>query len=88
MVISQFVTQIIVKNDQTLLHFAQFLFPSNRCPNRVCASLPHYTAMVLDLPLYYVLTSLIAEKLAKGILTIQRIKSKRWINNMVDDDTL
>ncbi len=48
--------------------------------------LTYYTGMVLGLPLHYVLMSLLAEEFVKGLLTIQRIKSKRWINNMVDDD--
>ncbi|NOH81721.1 MATE family efflux transporter [Vibrio sp. RE86] len=49
--------------------------------------LTYYTGMVLGLPLHYVLLSLIVEELVKGALTIHRIQSKRWINNMVDDDT-
>lgn len=50
--------------------------------------LTYYTGMVLGLPLHYVLMSLIAEEFVKGLLTTQRIKSKRWINNMVDDDII
>lgn len=50
--------------------------------------LTYYTGMVLGLPLHYVLMSLLAEEFVKGLLTIQRIQSKRWINNMVDDDAI
>ncbi|CAE6943824.1 Na driven multidrug efflux pump [Vibrio sp. B1FLJ16] len=50
--------------------------------------LTYYTGMVLGLPLHYVLMSLLAEEFVKGLLTIQRINSKRWINNMVDDDAI
>ncbi|CAE6939838.1 MATE family efflux transporter [Vibrio sp. B1FLJ16] len=50
--------------------------------------LTYYTGMVLGLPLHYVLMSLLAEEFVKGLLTIQRIQSKRWINNMVDDDAV
>lgn len=49
--------------------------------------LTYYTGMVLGLPLHWVLMSLLVEELVKGILTTHRIQSKRWINNMVDDDT-
>ncbi|MBR9788599.1 MAG: MATE family efflux transporter [Vibrionaceae bacterium] len=48
--------------------------------------LTYYTGMVLGLPLHYVLMSLLAEEFVKGVLTTQRIQSKRWINNIVDDD--
>ncbi|BCN26141.1 MATE family efflux transporter [Vibrio alfacsensis] len=48
--------------------------------------LTYYTGMVLGLPLHWVLMSLLAEELVKGILTTHRIQSKRWINNMVDDE--
>lgn len=30
--------------------------------------------------------SLLAEEFVKGVLTTYRIQSKRWINNMVEDD--
>ncbi len=50
--------------------------------------LTYYTGMVLGLPLHFVLMSLLAEEFVKGLLTIQRIQSKRWINNMVDDDAV
>ncbi|WP_440888197.1 MATE family efflux transporter [Vibrio sp. WZ-1] len=49
--------------------------------------LTYYTGMVLGLPLHWVLMSLLVEELVKGILTTHRIQSKRWINNMVDDDS-
>jgi putative MATE family efflux protein len=49
--------------------------------------LTYYTGMVLGLPLHYVLMSLLVEEFVKGVLTTQRIQSKRWINNIVDDDT-
>lgn len=49
--------------------------------------LTYYTGMVLELPLHYVLMSLLVEEFVKGVLTTQRIQSKRWINNIVDDDT-
>ncbi len=48
--------------------------------------LTYYTGMVLGLPLHYVLISLIVEEFVKGLLTTQRIRSKRWINNVVDED--
>ncbi|MGP8306751.1 MATE family efflux transporter [Vibrio sp. YIC-376] len=48
--------------------------------------LTYYTGMVLGLPLHYVLMALLVEEFVKGLLTTQRIQSKRWINNMVDDD--
>lgn len=48
--------------------------------------LTYYTGMVLGLPLHFVLMSLLAEELVKGVLTTYRIQSKRWINNMVEDD--
>lgn len=50
--------------------------------------LTYYTGMVLGLPLHYVLMSLIVEELVKGLLTTHRIHSKRWINNMVDDEDM
>ncbi|MFW8632111.1 MATE family efflux transporter [Vibrio natriegens] len=50
--------------------------------------LTYYTGMVLGLPLHYVLMSLIVEELVKGLLTTHRIQSKRWINNMVDDEDM
>lgn len=50
--------------------------------------LTYYTGMVLGLPLHYVLMSLIIEELVKGLLTTHRILSKRWINNMVDDEDM
>ncbi len=48
--------------------------------------LTYYTGMVLGLPLHFVLMSLLAEEFVKGVLTTYRIQSKRWINNMVEDD--
>ncbi len=50
--------------------------------------LTYYTGMVLGLPLHYVLMSLLVEEFVKGLLTTQRIQSKRWINNMIDDHTI
>jgi Na+-driven multidrug efflux pump len=50
--------------------------------------LTYYTGMVLGLPLHYVLMSLIVEELVKGLLTTHRIQSKRWINNMADDEDM
>jgi Na+-driven multidrug efflux pump len=50
--------------------------------------LTYYTGMVPGLPLHYVLMSLIVEELVKGLLTTHRIQSKRWINNMVDDEDM
>ncbi|MGR5236040.1 MATE family efflux transporter [Vibrio alfacsensis] len=48
--------------------------------------LTYYTGVVLGLPLHWVLMPLLVEELVKGVLTTQRIQSKRWINNMVEDD--
>ncbi|MGR5351254.1 MATE family efflux transporter [Vibrio alfacsensis] len=48
--------------------------------------LTYYTGIVLGLPLHWVLMSLLAEELVKGVLTTRRIQSKKWINNMVEDD--
>ncbi|MDF2154499.1 MATE family efflux transporter [Vibrio sp. CAU 1672] len=52
----------------------------------VSIPLTYYTGIVLGLPLYWVLMSLLAEELVKMILTSRRIQSRRWLNNVIDDN--
>ncbi|PFG58162.1 putative MATE family efflux protein [Vibrio sp. ES.051] len=49
--------------------------------------LTYYTGMILGLPLHFVLMSLLVEEMVKGALTTHRIRSKHWINNMVEENT-
>ena len=47
--------------------------------------LAYFTALVLGWPLEWVLMIVLLEELAKIILTSQRIQSKKWINNLIDE---
>jgi hypothetical protein len=43
------------------------------------------SALVLGWPLEWVLMIVLLEELAKIALTSQRIHSKKWINNLIDE---
>ncbi|WP_061016934.1 MATE family efflux transporter [Vibrio splendidus] len=47
--------------------------------------LAYFTALVLGWPLEWVLMIVLLEELAKIVLTSQRIQSKKWINNLIDE---
>ncbi|MEZ8157736.1 MATE family efflux transporter [Vibrio splendidus] len=47
--------------------------------------LAYFTALVLSWPLEWVLMIVLLEELAKIVLTSQRIQSKKWINNLIDE---
>lgn len=47
--------------------------------------LAYFTGLVLGWPLHWVLMSIWLEEIVKIFLTSQRISSKRWINNLVDE---
>ncbi|MEZ9176156.1 MATE family efflux transporter [Vibrio kanaloae] len=47
--------------------------------------LAYFTALVLGWPLEWVLMIVLLEELAKIALTSQRIQSKKWINNLIDE---
>jgi Na+-driven multidrug efflux pump len=47
--------------------------------------LAYFTGLVLGWPLHWVLMVIWLEEVAKIFLTTQRIFSKRWINNLIND---
>ncbi|WP_434763117.1 MATE family efflux transporter [Vibrio fortis] len=47
--------------------------------------LAYYTALVLGWPLEWVMLIVLAEELIKIALTSQRINSKKWINNLIEE---
>lgn len=47
--------------------------------------LAYYTGLVLGWPLHWVMMVIMLEEAVKIILTTQRIYSKRWINNLVNE---
>lgn len=47
--------------------------------------LAYYTALVLGWPLEWVMLIVLLEELAKIALTSQRIQSKKWINNLIEE---
>ncbi|KAB0300635.1 MATE family efflux transporter [Vibrio fortis] len=47
--------------------------------------LAYYTALVLDWPLEWVMLIVLLEELVKIALTSQRIQSKKWINNLIEE---
>ncbi|MCG7499999.1 MATE family efflux transporter [Vibrio sp. Of7-15] len=48
--------------------------------------LAFYTGLYLGWPLHWVMLIILSEEVVKVLLTTQRIRVKRWLNNLVNDD--